>query len=122
MASHESIGQSDEWYTPEWVFEGLGVEFDLDPCNGAVWNHAVDWSMKSFGPPCGLDRDWHGSVWLNPPYGGRNGIIPWLKKLAEHGNGIALVPNRTATDRFQEFAYHADAVLFVRGKIKFIRA
>ena len=121
MAEHESTSITDEWYTPAWVFEALDVEFDLDPCNSAVWNPAVDWCYKSFGPPCGLDRDWFGKVWLNPPFGKRNGVRPWLEKLIEHNNGIALVPNRTATDWWQDAAEAADALLFVRGKIRFER-
>jgi hypothetical protein len=35
MGEHERNGESDEWYTPGWVFESLGVRFDLDPCAAA---------------------------------------------------------------------------------------
>lgn len=28
--SHERRGKSDEWYTPKYVFDALGVVFDLD--------------------------------------------------------------------------------------------
>lgn len=60
-------------------------------------------------------------MWLNPPFGGRNGIRPWLEKLAVHGDGIALVPNRTGADWWQDYAEWADALLFVRGKIRFLK-
>lgn len=31
--SHESQNNiSTDWYTPSWVFERMGIEFDLDPC------------------------------------------------------------------------------------------
>jgi hypothetical protein len=31
MAAHEqSVGKSDEWYTPPDVFDALGCRFDLD--------------------------------------------------------------------------------------------
>jgi hypothetical protein len=34
MAEHEnSIGESDEWYTPPEIFDALGLTFDLDPCS-----------------------------------------------------------------------------------------
>ena len=125
MASHESTSQSDEWFTPPWLFEVLGIEFDLDPCYPNPFfgydgpytpcKHVM-WESSHLAP-----WDKYGSIWLNPPYGGRNGIRPWLQKLSDHGNGIALVPNRTATDWWQDFAEKADALLFVRGKIKFIR-
>src|SRR3990167_9500079 len=104
MAAHEqSIGATDEWYTPPWLFEKLGLEFDLDPASPGEsvvpWIPADEhWSMA------GLDLPWHGRVWLNPPYGPRNGIRPWLEKLKTHGNGFALVPNRTGADWWQDFA------------------
>ena len=119
MASHESIAQSDEWYTPEWIFDALGIQFDLDPCSSG--NDFVPARVRYNKCANGLEAPWFGSVWLNPPFGKRNGILPWLERLAEHGDGIAVVPNRTATDWFQDIAKRADARLFVRGKIKFIK-
>ena len=96
MAGHESTAQSDEWYTPAWIFEALDVHFDLDPCCG-VGAPAERWCTDGEYAD-GLGTIWDGSVWLNPPFGGRNGIKPWLAMLAEHGDGIALVPNRTGAD------------------------
>ena len=69
----------------------------------------------------GLEAEWRGCVWLNPPYGRRNGIIPWLNKFLQHGHGVALVPNRTAAAWFQNFASHCDVLVFVAGKTKFLR-
>jgi hypothetical protein len=121
MASHERTGLTDEWYTPRWIFEALGMLFKTDPCNnGPGGTPSRDWCMFNF-PAGGLEQNWTGSVWLNPPFGGRNGIKPWLEKFAEHDNGIAIVPNRTATDWFQDFTNHASALLFIRGKVKFLR-
>lgn len=121
MAAHEqSIGATDEWYTPPWLFEKLGLEFDLDAASPGA--HIVPWiPAKRHITERSLYWPWLGSVWLNPPYGARNAIRPWLRKLAEHGNGIALVPNRTGCDWWQDFAQRADGVLFVRGKIRFLR-
>lgn len=121
MAAHERNGLTDEWYTPAWIFEALDVTFDLDPCAAPdSIAPAFQWSShRLFGD--GLKSRWFGSVWLNPPYGGRNGIRPWLERLVDHGDGIALVPNRTGADWWQDFAERADCLLFVRGKIKFLR-
>lgn len=60
-------------------------------------------------------------VFMNPPFGGRNGLVPWLDKFFEHGNGIALAPDRTSAPWWQDAARRADAVFFFRGKIKFER-
>ena len=38
---------------------------------------------------------WAGFVWMNAPFGARNGLEPWLAKFFAHNNGIALVPDRT---------------------------
>jgi hypothetical protein len=67
-----------------------------------------------------LEREWNGFVWMNPPFGGRNGLMPWLEKFFAHGNGIALVPDRTSAPWWQQFAPRSDLALFVSRKIKFI--
>lgn len=120
MAEHERNGLTDEWYTPAWIFRALGVRFTLDPC-AATSAPAKDWCTHRIFREGGLEADWYGPVWLNPPFGGRNGIRPWLDRLARHGHGIAIVPNRTATDWWQDAASAADALLFVRKKIRFLR-
>lgn len=118
MSYWESSGASDEWYTPAFVFDALGVTFDLDvasaesvvhvPCRSRLTSH-------------GLQTMWRGFVWMNPPFGGRNGLVPWLDKFFDHGNGIALTPDRTSAPWWQAAARRADAMLFVDGKIRFMR-
>jgi hypothetical protein len=56
---------------------------------------------------------------MNPPYG--KGMEMWIEKLKNHGNGIALIFARTETKVFFNFIWdYADAVLFVKGRIKFL--
>jgi hypothetical protein len=59
-----------------------------------------------------LERDWAGFVWMNPPFGGRNGIRPWLDRFLSHGNGIALTPDRVSAPWFQEAWHRPTAILF----------
>lgn len=122
MATWEpSAGASDEWYTPAYVFEALGVWFDLDvaaPVDGGPHVPAARWWSASHD---GLRADWNGLVWMNPPFGGRNGLVPWLDKFFNHGNGIALTPDRTSAPWWQDANHKADATLFIAGKVKFIR-
>lgn len=68
-----------------------------------------------------LEHDWKGFIWMNPPFGGRNGIVPWMDKFFAHGSGVALTPDRTSAPWWQQSARRADAVLFVSGKIRFIK-
>jgi len=118
--THESEGKSNEWYTPRYIFDALGVTFDLDvaaPQEGPRHVPASRWLWEN-----GELQDWHGFVWMNPPFGDQKTKQVWLRKFFNHGNGIALLPDRTSAAWFQEAAKMAGAILFVAPKIKFERA
>jgi hypothetical protein len=119
MSAWEACGKSDEWYTPAYIFDALGCSFDLDPCGPERGCHVP--TRATFFGAGGLERSWHGFVWMNPPFGGRNGIAPWLNKFFEHGNGIALMPDRTSAPWWQAAAKKANALLFISPKVKFER-
>ena len=64
---HEkSIGASDEWYTPPFIFDALGLEFDLDPCSPGEDHWVPATTVYTSG---GIERDWFGTVFMNPPFG-----------------------------------------------------
>ena len=120
MSKWEKSGSSDEWYTPKYIFDALECRFDMDvaaPLDRAHCHVPAD----HFITENSLNAEWNGFVWMNPPFGGRNGIAPWLDKMAAHGNGIALTPDRTSAPWWQKAAKQADAVLFIAGKVKFIK-
>lgn len=119
MGSHQSAAMlSDEWLTPPHILSALG-SFDLDPSSpvNRPWDTAADhYTVEDDG----LSKEWTGRVWLNPPYGLVAAL--WLKKLSEHGNGIALIFARTETRMFFEWVWNkADAVLFIEGRLFFHR-
>jgi len=121
MAEHEpSIGQSDDWYTPPEIFAALGLTFDLDPCSPGA-GHWVPARHVFTKEDDGLSRPWFGRVFVNPPFGGRNGHVPWLEKFLAHGDGVAIVRAYTSAAWFHDHAVKAEAMLFPRGKTKFIR-
>jgi hypothetical protein len=121
MAEHEpQIGATDDWYTPPEIFDALAVRFDLDPCSPGP-GHWVPADRIYTKTDDGLAQEWRGLVWMNPPFGGRNGHTPWLRKFFAHGNGIGLVAARTSAGWWHEWMPLADAILFPRGKTKFIR-
>jgi len=116
--SYERAGENskDEWLTPPYIIKALG-EFDLDPC--APIDRPWDMAKKHYNLlDDGLKQEWEGRVWCNPPYGTQAGA--WLKKLAEHGNGIALIFARTETAVFFETIWSkADAIMFIKGRLRF---
>lgn len=118
MAKHERgyCGATNEWLTPPELLRALG-HFDLDPCSPVrrPWDTADHhYTIHEDG----LIQPWFGRVWLNPPYGPEVGR--WLARLAEHGNGMALVFARTETRTFARYVWRAaEAVLFVSGRIRF---
>lgn len=117
MGSHESSRMgTDEWLTPPEIIGTLGP-FDLDPCaaTNRPWDTALIHYTKADN---GLNQDWFGRVWLNPPYGRETGI--WLARLAGHGNGIALIFARTETAMFFDHVWSkAKAILFIKGRLIF---
>lgn len=121
MAEHEpSIGASDDWYTPPEIFAALRLTFALDPCSPGP-GHWVPARKIYTKADDGLARPWEGLVFMNPPFGGRNGHVPWLRKFLDHGNGVAIVRAYTSSAWFHEWAVRAQAMLFPKGKTKFIR-
>lgn len=111
---------TDVWLTPPSLLKPLG-EFDLDPCcpNNLPWKTAKNFYSVENGQD-GLKLDWYGRVWLNPPY---SNWVPFIKKLKEHGNGIALILARTETRGFFDHIWNdADSILFLKRRVKFVRA
>lgn len=120
MALHEQcVGKTNEWYTPPHVFEALGCRFDMDVASPGL--DVTPWIPTGYYISTrSLEKNWFGFIWMNPPFGGRNGIVPWLEKFFTHGNGIALAPDRTSAPWWQQYAPRADLILFISPKLKFI--
>jgi len=58
------------------VFDALGCQFDLDVASPAGGKTHVPTS--AFITAESLEAEWSGFVWMNPPFGGRDGLEPWL--------------------------------------------
>jgi phage N-6-adenine-methyltransferase len=112
---HSARSKTDEWLTPPRILRALGP-FDLDPCSPVdrPWDTAARHLTIADD---GLDHPWEGRVWLNPPY---SDVESWIRRLAAHDNGIALVFARTETAWWFESIWpRASALLFLRGRITF---
>lgn len=114
---------TNEWATPQAVFDSLDSEFhfDLDPC--ATRNNAKcgDYYTKETD---GLSQPWKGRrVFCNPPYGREIG--KWVKKCYEESRDkdtlcVMLIPARTVTSYFHDYIYHkAREIRFIRGRLHF---
>lgn len=116
LGGEATVSATDVWLTPPNIIEALG-EFDLDPC--ASLNRPWDTAKNHYTiEDDGLVQPWFGRVWCNPPYG--RAMNPFLEKMTIHGNGILLIFARTETKAFFDYIWNkADAVLFIRGRLKF---
>lgn len=122
MGKHEASGKTDDWYTPDYVFAAMCAAFDLDVASPDDVSKipAGAWCEKHISANS-LKTMWQGFIWMNPPFGGRNGYLPWAQKFVERGNGVALAPNRTGAPWCSWFLTNCDRALFVSPKIKFLR-
>lgn len=118
----------NEWYTPpeyiEAAREVLG-EIELDPASSKLANKTVKAKKFYTLDDDGLCQGWRGKVWMNPPYS-LDLIGEFIAKYAEHVSskdvteGIVLVNNATETAWFSELVSVSSAVVFPKGRIKFI--
>jgi site-specific DNA-methyltransferase (adenine-specific) len=96
------------------VFEALDAEFHftLDPCAPPTRGWLA-------GPDDGLEASWSGQrVFCNPPYQ-RGQIGRWLAKAREADLAVFLLPSRTGTPWFHDYALAADEIRFLRGRLRF---
>jgi hypothetical protein len=71
----------------------------------------------------GLSQPWHGQIFLNPPYAypHRRDHVKWLKRLIEHGTGVALCNALTSSGWWHEVVVpNFPVIVFPNGKTKFI--
>jgi phage N-6-adenine-methyltransferase len=116
LGNEATVSGTDVWLTPPALLKALG-EFDLDPCSplDRPWDTAKHhYTIEDDG----LAQEWFGRVWCNPPYG--RAMIPFLRRMVEHKNGLVLIFARTETKAFFDYVWdHADAILFIKGRINF---
>ncbi len=113
LYNHTSAG--DEFYTPKFIFDALGIEFDLD-VSAPLDAHTNVPSKKQYTvKDDGLVQSWYGNVWMNPPY---SKPAPWVDKFLEHKHGIALLPFTRGKWWFKLWN-HSDAILPVAHDLKF---
>jgi ParB family chromosome partitioning protein len=120
----------NEWYTPERFLdaarEAMGG-IDCDPASSVAANKTVKADVFFTKKQDGLARKWRGKVFMNPPYsqpliGAFAEAVCDKLKSGEIERAIVLVNNATETVWFQRMLSVADAVCFVKGRVKFLDA
>jgi site-specific DNA-methyltransferase (adenine-specific) len=113
---------SNEWETPQCLFDILNNEFNftLDPC--ATKENA---KCKKFYTikDNGLSFSWKNeNVFVNPPYGRKIG--DWMAKaytesMLYDAMVVCLIPARTDTSYWHKFVMGAAEIRFICGRLKF---
>ena len=118
-----------EWYTPQNIIEMARCvmgNIDLDPASCAIANDAVKADEFYDQESDGLLQNWRGNVWLNPPFC-QPLIQQFLKKTVDSYRGKEInqacvyTNNATDTQWWQDAAANADAICFVRGRLRCYR-
>lgn len=83
------MSESNEWFTPVVYVEAareLMGGIDVDPASCAFANRVVQATTYYDITTNGLEQEWRGRVWLNPPYGrdgGDSNQEIWTRRLIE---------------------------------------
>lgn len=113
--------KSDEWTTPNDIFNELDNEFhfNLDP---AATNENHKCEMYFTKEVDGLKQSWGGNkVFVNPPY---SNISEWVAKAFYESKNdntviVMLIPSRTDTRYFHNYIYQRAEIRFIKGRLKF---
>lgn len=105
---------NDHWQTPESLFDELNKEFgfDFDPC--PLRHDVSKWN--------GLEIDWGGVNFVNPPYSSPSKDLFIKKGFEEWKKGktvVFLIPANTDTRVFHDYIYPYAEIRFLKGRVKF---
>lgn len=117
--------KDDEWYTPAQYIEAarevLG-KIDLDPASNDFANETVKATVYYTEETDGLEQEWYGNIWMNPPYSTAL-LNKFADKLVESKfeQAVVLVNNATETAWFEKLVSTASAIIFHKGRIRFVK-
>lgn len=107
---------SDDCYTPRWVFDAMGLRFDLDVAAppGGPWHVPADRYYTAEDD--GLTQPWDGLVWCNPPY---STAKDWVARWIAHDRG-ALMTQVASGQSWRSLLYSAADAIYI-GRVDFTR-
>ncbi len=118
---------NNEWYTPSEYIESVRKvmgKIDLDPASSELANTIVKAAAYYDIDDNGLNKDWIGKVWMNPPYSA-DLVTAFITKLVSEyeknhvEEAIILVNNATETRWFKSLVEIASAICFPVGRVKY---
>lgn len=115
----------NEWYTPAQYIESARKvmgSIDLDPASSTVANETVKASCFFSIDDNGLNKQWSGNIWMNPPYAQPliSQFIDKLTKERTYQQAIVLVNNATETTWGQQLIEASSAICLHKGRIRFV--
>ncbi len=120
-------GKNVEWYTPaEWLDRARKVfgQIDLDPDSSAIAQETVQAAQFFTKEEDALQQEWHGRVWVNPPYCSPD-MAHFVEKLIGEldagrvSEAILLTENCTETGWYRAASKRAAAVGNSNKRIRF---
>lgn len=124
----EKFTGDNEYNTPAHIIQAARAvlgEIDLDPASNASAQETICAAKFATKETDGLAIEWHGRIWLNPPYSA-DLIGKFIEKLlSELAAGrttaaLLLVDNRTDTQWFHAAMAGADRLCLTKGRVRFI--
>lgn len=119
---------NNEWYTPQWLIDKVKYvlgEIDIDPASNEVAQQRIGAKVFYTKDNSGLDKEWHGSLFMNPPHGSAL-IKPFCAKLKQEvkegrvDSFITLTNNATETAWFRDIAEVSDVLCFLDKRVRFV--
>lgn len=113
---------SDEWETPQALYDKLNLEFnfDLDSCSTKEnTKHTNYYTLEQNA----LEQEWNGSVWCNPPYSQAKAFLIKAHEELQAGRcktAVFLTFSNTDTAWFHDYVLGKAEIRFIRGRLKFI--
>ena len=114
----------NSWYTPTKIINSaikVMGEIDLDPASSEIANQNIQAKKYYTEEDNGLSKEWHGKVWLNPPYS-QPEIDNFSQAVIEKDFDeiMVLVNNATETKWFQRIAKKSNCICFINKRLKFL--
>lgn len=112
----KKLNTSDDFLTPPELVRAMG-EFDLDPCASHRQAEPLAKKQYRFPEENGLLLEWHGTVFVNPPF---SELSSWIGRFILHNDGILLVPSRVEVGWFWRLWMNCNAFFFTKGPVKYL--